>query len=186
LENEITREFYERDEQDIPRAWVRRVRASMTQLAEQYSSDRMVREYVEQAYLPAARAYLDRVRDGAKRAADLEQWQAQIDDQWSSLRFGRIHVVKEEEEWRFEVQAYLGDLCPDCVAVQLFAEGEEGAAPACIQMHRESPIHGAVGGYIYRATAPANRPSEHYTARIVPAHAHAFVPLEATQTFWQH
>ena len=41
-----------------------RVRASMTQLTEQFSSDRMVRDYVEQAYLPAARAFLQRSAGG--------------------------------------------------------------------------------------------------------------------------
>jgi starch phosphorylase len=68
LEQEIAKEFYERDEAGIPRAWIARVRGSMTRLTTQFSSDRMVREYVEQAYLPAADAYRRRAADGGRLA----------------------------------------------------------------------------------------------------------------------
>ena len=76
LEHVIAPEFYDRDHLGVPRAWMHRVRASMTQLTEQFSSDRMVREYVEQAYLPAARAFLRRSADGARLARELEAWSA--------------------------------------------------------------------------------------------------------------
>ena len=50
LENGIIPLFYQRDEQGLPREWLQRIRNSMTQLAPQFSSNRMVREYVEQLY----------------------------------------------------------------------------------------------------------------------------------------
>jgi starch phosphorylase len=184
LENEIAPVFYDRDDQDIPRAWVNRVRASMTRLTEQFSSDRMVREYVEQAYLPAARAFLRRAADEVKLARELEEWHATIEDQWPNVRFGRVNVCEADENWQFEIQAYLGDLCADSIAVQLFADAVEGAEPTCVTMHRVGPIRGAVGGYIYQATVPASRPAEHFTPRIVPNHVEAFVPLEATCSTW--
>ena len=57
LENQVIPEFYSRDENDIPRAWVARVRESMARLTPIYSANRSVREYVEGCYLPAAAAY---------------------------------------------------------------------------------------------------------------------------------
>jgi starch phosphorylase len=184
LENEIVPEFYDRDEQDIPCAWVSRIRASMSRLTEQFSSDRMVREYVERTYLPAAAAFLRRAGEDAKLARELEQWHAKIEDQWTSVRFGRVQVTEADQTWQFHVQAYLGDLSPDCVAVHLFAESIDGGEPTCITMRREGPIHGAVGGFIYHASVPANRPADHFTARIVPDHKEAFVPLEAGHSTW--
>ena len=59
LEQVIAPEFYDRDHLGAPRVWMRRVRASMTQLTEQFSSDRMVREYVEHAYLPRRGRFCD-------------------------------------------------------------------------------------------------------------------------------
>ena len=63
LEREVIPEFYTRDEQGIPTAWVARMRESMARLTPRFSSNRAVREYTEQHYLPAASAYLERAAD---------------------------------------------------------------------------------------------------------------------------
>ncbi|MGO8751830.1 MAG: alpha-glucan family phosphorylase [Thermoguttaceae bacterium] len=185
LENQIAPEFYDRDAAGIPRAWIARVRNSMARLTEPFSSDRMVREYVERAYLPAARSYLRRSSAGAQLAAALENWQARIDDEWQCLRFGRVAVQETEEQWHFEVQVILGGLGPDCVQVQLYADPLAGSPPVCVPMQCEGRMHGVVNGYIYRAAVPAQRPAAHFTPRIVPHHPEAFVPLESTRTVWQ-
>lgn len=51
LEKEIIPLFYERDSQNIPKGWLKKVRASITRLTPQYSTNRMVREYTETYYL---------------------------------------------------------------------------------------------------------------------------------------
>ena len=60
LEQEVVPEFYTRDEQGIPNAWVARMRESMARLTPQFSANRAVREYTEKCYLPAATNYLSR------------------------------------------------------------------------------------------------------------------------------
>jgi starch phosphorylase len=157
----------------------------MTRLTEPFSSDRMLREYVEQAYLPAARAYLRRAADGGRLATELEQWLADVEEDWPSLRFGRVSVREADQQWHFEVQAYLGDLQADAVAVQIYAEPGDSESPICVTMQREGSIHGAVNGYLYKARVPAQRPAEHYTPRIVPAHAEAFLPMESNRIYWR-
>ena len=57
LEREVIPEFYARDENGIPTAWVTRMRESMARLTPLFSASRAVREYTEQHYLPAATAY---------------------------------------------------------------------------------------------------------------------------------
>ena len=185
LEHVIAPEFYDRDQLGVPRAWMHRVRASMTQLTEQFSSDRMVREYVEQAYLPAARAFLRRAADGARLSRELEAWSARLDEQWQGVRFGRLFVHQAEQQWQFEIEAYLGDLPVDFVQVQLYAEALGEQPAACVTVERAGPIHGAVNGFLYRASVPAGRPAEHYTPRIVPCHPEAFVPAETAHITWR-
>ena len=63
LEREVIPEFYTRDEQGIPSAWVSRMRESMAQLTPRFSTNRSVSEYTEQHYLPAASAYRERAAD---------------------------------------------------------------------------------------------------------------------------
>ncbi len=50
LGNEIVPEFYNRDEHGIPRGWIKRIRNAMHTLLSEYSSDRMVAEYVMKCY----------------------------------------------------------------------------------------------------------------------------------------
>ena len=71
LEREVIPEFYTRDEDGIPTAWVARMRESMARLTPRFSADRAVREYTEQHYLPAATAFRSRVANkGASRQAN--------------------------------------------------------------------------------------------------------------------
>ncbi|MBS1124524.1 MAG: glycosyltransferase family 1 protein [Deltaproteobacteria bacterium] len=50
LENEVVPAFYDRDAQGIPRAWIRRMRASLRTMATRFSARRMLRDYVERVY----------------------------------------------------------------------------------------------------------------------------------------
>ena len=50
--------YYERDGRGLPLRWLAMMRASIEQLGARFNTNRMVREYVEDMYLPAARAGL--------------------------------------------------------------------------------------------------------------------------------
>jgi starch phosphorylase len=43
--------FFERDAQGIPRQWIQRIRRAMVTLVPQFTTTRMVREYIERYYL---------------------------------------------------------------------------------------------------------------------------------------
>jgi starch phosphorylase len=53
VEHELTPRFYHRDN-GLPREWIEMIRRTICDLAPQLLATRMVREYVEQLYLPAA------------------------------------------------------------------------------------------------------------------------------------
>ena len=58
LEREVIPAYLERDERGLPVRWLAMMRASIEQLGPRFNTNRMVREYVEDMYLPAARAGL--------------------------------------------------------------------------------------------------------------------------------
>ncbi len=187
LEEQVIPLFYDRDEKGIPKAWVAMIRASMATLSPRYSSSRMMREYAELCYQPAADAYRRRTADGAKLAKELARWQERLDEGWKSLRFGRLMIRKENESWRFQVEVFLGDLSAEEVQVQLYANPLPGAGqeePVKVVMDRQEPLAGAVNGFLYVATVPADRPAEDFTPRIVAYHAEAFIPQEDAHILW--
>jgi starch phosphorylase len=185
LERDVIPQFYNRDAQGIPRAWVAKMRESMARLTPQFSANRTVRQYAEEHYLPAAAAYCQRADAGGKLASDLLEWQRAIAMHWGRIRFGAIKIFTHDDHHVFEVQVYLDELDPEAVLVELYADPQDGGDPFRRPMMRGEPLAGSTGGYAYGAQVPASRPAGNYTARVIPFKAGAFVPLEAAQIIWQ-
>jgi len=185
LEEEIISEFYARDDRGIPRAWVRRMRGSMGRLTPEFSTDRVVRQYTEQHYIPLANAFRERLGSQGSLGAQLLRWEAELAKHWAKLRFGSATVEQKGGEDFFQVQVFLDDLDPESVSVELYAEGKNGDAPVRERMNRGERLVGSVNGFIYTARVPASRPAVDYTPRIVPDHDGAFVPLEASYILWE-
>ena len=181
LENEVVPCFYRRDENGVPREWIDRMRESMARLTTQFSSNRMLREYVETYYLPLAESYRRRVDDVA---ADLQGWYRQLTQHWQRIHFGNITSTSTEKGYHFEVQAYLDELPPEAVHVELYADPVRGGDPFRQPLQRVRSLAGAANAYLYQGDAPGVRPASDYTPRIVPAHGEAAVPLEAGFILW--
>lgn len=58
LEDEIAPLFYERNNRDVPRRWIRRALKSVATIPDFFNTNRMVGEYFDLAYLPAHREML--------------------------------------------------------------------------------------------------------------------------------
>ena len=185
LEQEIIPAFYTRDAQGIPRGWVTRIRASMARLAPQFSSNRMVREYVERTYLPAAAAYQRRSADHGQLAKELYEWWMMLQAHWHEVHFGAVEVSREGDGWAFGVRVYLGEIPAVSVRVELYADPTDGEEPLRTEMKRGDTIPGAINGYVYHARIPTSRPAEDFTPRVVPYHPEARVPTEASPICWQ-
>jgi glycogen phosphorylase len=184
LEREVIPEFYARDESGIPTAWVKRMRESMARLTPRFSANRAVCEYTVQHYIPAAAAYRERAAANGAVGKQIVDWQHRLEQTWATLHCGEVKVETRGEQ-HFEVQVYLGDLDPEAVGVELYADGVVGCPPVREEMKRVRQPAGAAGGCVYSAAVPAARPATDYTARVIPYCDGVAVPLEAGQILWQ-
>jgi starch phosphorylase len=112
-------------------------------------------------------------------------WRHALEQKWAALRFGEVTVESDAGRHVFEVQAYLDELDPEAVRVELYADGVDGGAAERVAMRRARQLVGATNGYAYRATVPADRPATDYTARLVPQSEGVAVPLEDARILWQ-
>lgn len=183
LENEIVPMFYTRDHDGVPEGWMARVRASMATLTPQFSSERMVRQYVEEFYAPAAAAYRARIIDHCRVGSDVQAWREMIANHWSEVSFGALHVEPAATGHDFRVLVSLGTIESDAVRVQLYAAAaSEGGVTERIPMERGDEV--IRGTFSYHAHVDGPRRPEVYTPRIVPYHPDASIPLEAEQICW--
>jgi glycogen phosphorylase len=185
LEREVIPEFYARDGQGIPTAWVARMRESMARLTPRFSAARTVREYTEQHYLPAAAAYRERAADKGAVGRNIANWEHTLKEKWVTVRFGDVKVQTNADQHLFEAEVYLNDLDPNVVRVELYANGINGDSPIRLEMTRVQPPAGETRGGIYCASVPATRPAADYTTRIIPHRAGVAVPLEIDPILWQ-
>ncbi len=186
LEQQVVPEFYNRDKNGIPGAWIERIRKSMSQLTPRFSANRTVREYTEKYYLPLAANYQARATDKGKTGKEIIEWQNALQQKWSTLQFGEVKVKTEGDNHIYDVQVYLNDLDPKAVIIELYAEGIDGDSPIRQELKLIQKQTESVKPHLYRATVSASRPATDYTPRVVPNFPGVAVPLETALILWQH
>ncbi len=182
LEQQVIPEFYERNDAGVPVAWVQRVRESMARLTPAFSATRCVEEYTEKHYAPLAAAYRRRA-SGSAVVETLLAWRKQISAHWSKVRFGSMHTESEGETNQIQLQVYLGELSPDAVRVELFAEAVDDGDVVRHVMNRGAQLIGE-NGWRYEAQIKADRALDEFTPRVIPYHPEAIIPLECAQILW--
>ena len=185
LEQEVVPEFYTRNAQGIPTAWVGRMRNSMASLTPRFSANRAVCEYTEQHYLPAAAAYRARAADKGAAGRKMVNWENTLKEKWGSLRFGEVKAQTNSTHHVFEAQVFLQGLDPEAVRVELYANAINGSSPVRQEMTRNGALAGAGGGYAYVGQVPATRPATDFTARMIPHCEGVAIPLEDERILWQ-
>jgi len=179
LENEIIPEFYDRDTDGIPRRWIARVRESMARLTPEFSTNRMMDDYLTRYYLPGAASYKERTAgDGARL---LLAWQESLDAYWGDLAFVGFSTETNGEgvgaRHLFQARVSTGRLPADAFQVEMYAEPGE-----VLVLERDGGD--AKGTFAYSGFIPARRPAGDYTPRLVPWHPGARVPLECAHILW--
>jgi len=185
LENQVIPEFYTRDGKGIPARWIARVRESMAQLTPQFSANRAVRQYTEQYYLPAAKAYQNRSRDKGELAKKIILCKEHLKQHWWKLRFGEVKIELKQNNYIFEVRVYIDDLNPADLCVEIYADALDNKPAIRQQLQDLGPTEGDPKTHIYKGSVPVDRPCFHLTPRIVPKQFDMAIPLEIDLILWQ-
>lgn len=152
LEQEVIPLFYRRGKDDLPHEWIAMMRASIRTVCPVFNTNRMVREYLESYYLPAAVGYKFLTASSAKEARELVQWRGTVDAAWPSVEIGEVTIQGNTQvpvggELPVEVIVNLGSLGPKDVTVELFHGPLEGGerivdGDVTVMNHREKLADG--------------------------------------------
>ena len=83
-----------------------------------------------------------------------------------------------------EVQIYLGEIEPDCVELQIYADPQDTAPLISEAMSRQTDIPGTLNGYVYTGSVYTERPYTDFTPRVVAYHPDALTPTENNLILW--
>ncbi len=179
LATQVGPAFYERNPDDVPERWVELVRHTLTTLRPQIQATRMVREYAEGLYAPAARAAAAVVADGYAGAKEMAAYRARLGAAWPRVEVLGVDasglpdtpVVGAPMTVRALVQ--LAGLDPSDVVVQAVVgqvdEDEELHGSRTVAMQYVEPAEG--GGERFEAVVPLPYAGlTGYTVRVLPQH----------------
>ena len=193
LEGDVIPTFYDRGEDKLPRRWIERMKASIGNLCYYFNTHRMVREYTERFYLPAAERQGRLTADGMALARSLAAWKERVRDQWSKVRVESVTAdslddVQVNSEIKAQAEVSLGALTPDDVSVELYvglvdADGEITGARV-IPMRPVSD--GGAGHYRFEVSSVACcRSGLHgFTVRALPRHPDLIAPFPPGLIVW--
>jgi starch phosphorylase len=183
LEEKVIPSFYARGESNLPEAWIEKIRASMATLSPQFSASRMVRDYVDAYYVPAAREFRQRSAERCRAGWELDRWHSLLDKHWSDITFGVPQFGRSSEGIEYRIVVSFGAIESSTVRVELYAAGREARPAEIIPMRRAAPVDRVA--FVYTARLPASRAPEDFTPRVIPYHEGSSIPLEARQILWQ-
>ncbi len=178
IENEVAPRFYDHDAEGLPIRWIEMVRHTLRSLGPKVLSTRMVREYVERLYVPAADAAhaINASYDGAR---DLAAFKARVIAGWEHVRIDHVDSAGLPDspevgaEFALRVYVSLGDLAPSDVEVQVVhgrVKGEDTILdPVPTALHLTETYEG--GRHRFEAQIELDRPGPFgYTVRVLPSH----------------
>ncbi|TVT21762.1 glycosyltransferase family 1 protein, partial [Amycolatopsis rhizosphaerae] len=117
--------FYKRDGNGVPKGWMSMVWHTLDTLGPRVQASRMVREYVESCYQPAAVAVAAAARDGYEGAKSLTRYRTRIDTVWNRVKVVDTELTVEPNETlevgsevRVRARVDLAGLAPSEVEVQ--------------------------------------------------------------------
>jgi starch phosphorylase len=181
LEKDVVPLFYQRGPDGLPRVWISRMKKSMRRLAPAYSSNRMIWEYVERFYLPAARHHDALAAAGCARASALSEWIASIRQRWGDVAVERVEAGRDGPRRvgdGFEVTAdvRLGQVAPGEVAVEIYYGPLDAQRSISTPFRAPMSLDDEVspGVHRFRGVIPCERTGlQGYTIRVRPAHPDA-------------
>ena len=183
LANSVAPKFYDRDHNGVPTRWVEMVRHTLQTLGPKVLASRMVRDYTEEYYMPAAAA-LNQVIAPLHglpfgQARDLTNFRQRVADAWPHVAIADVDSTGLPEtpllgsELTLTAAVVLAGLRPDEVVVQAVLgavdPGDRLRDPVYTTMTHVGPGEGGTEIFTVTLPLPVAGPVG-YTVRVLPHH----------------
>ena len=113
LENDITRKFYNRNEQDIPEDWVGMIRNTIAHVAPEFTMNRMLRDYFTRFYLKLYERSLKLREKDYLVPKELALWKHRILTHWKQIKVLEYDIPDVTREEFLVGQTYTGRVVLD-------------------------------------------------------------------------
>lgn len=192
IEQAVAPKFYERDERGVPPRWLEMVRHTLQTLGPKVLASRMVRDYVENYYAPAAQSGRKAIAalEGGNEfdaARELANYRRRIEEAWHKIEITDVDSTGLPDtpllgsKLTLTATVQLAGLAPDEVTVQAVLgrvdSGDVLLDPVTVEMAYTGSADG--GSQVFSATTPLPLAGAlGYTVRVLPRHPMLAGPAE--------
>lgn len=187
IEHQIAPRFYDRGTDGVPTRWVASIRHTLATLSPALSADRMVSEYVQRLYMPAAAAERAITADGFRPAKELAAWKSRVASAWPSVHVAHVEsggvdaVPQVGDELHLRASVATGTLAVEDVAVDVvYGRARDGDRLDDVRTAPLAPADSEPGSTTtFGGSIELNRAGSFgYTVRVVPTHPLLASPAE--------
>ena len=186
LEQTVAPKFYERDEHGVPPRWIEMVRHTLQTLGPKVLASRMVRDYVEQYYMPAAQSMRRTIAaaeggegEAFDAARELTAYRLRAEAAWPKISVTDVDSTGLPDtpllgsKLTLTATVQLAGLGPDEVTVEAVLGRVDGGDvlvdPVTVPMSYTGTAD--VGSQVFSTTTPLPMAgSVGYTVRVLPCH----------------
>jgi glycogen phosphorylase len=97
LEESVKPLFYERGVDDLPREWIRTVKRSIRTVCPVFNAHRMVSDYIETCYVPAATAAAGLKQGNYAALREMVVWKDKMQEDWDKIAVRSVEIPNESE-----------------------------------------------------------------------------------------
>lgn len=192
LEQEIAPKFYQRTDAGLPTAWIEMIKKSMAVLAPQFSTDRMVRQYTTEFYMPASERFQTLSADGLDRAKKAMAWRKDLRAAWNQVKIvsvsddaGMVNPLGRQFKVKAVVQ--LGSIKPEDIKIQALV-GKVGSNRELFGtvVHDLALVDSQDGHATFEGELVMSETGHRgYVIRAVPQHQDLTIPSELDLVCWE-
>jgi starch phosphorylase len=191
LEAQIIPLYYAKPDGRLPLAWIQLMRESIRTVVPAFTTHRMVKEYTERLYEPAAKAYAELAAHGGKKAAELSKWKESIRKAWPQIRVSDVKVgasahVMVGESLDISAVVHLGPVDPAFVRVQAYvgeAVNNNIRKPTTVDLVKAKKVE--EGAYLFHGSLNATDSGTYgLNLRVIPMHPHLTQEHELRLITW--
>lgn len=191
LEQEIIPLFFDRSQATgLPYGWLRVMKNAIRTCAPKFSMSRMVIDYTEQFYLPAAATGRRYQQEKFAVAKQMAAWKAGLRSHWSNVHIERMPLpvehVKVGESVPVQARVWLHGIPQDQVVVEIVA-GSQSADGELVtpQLQPMLPAGNAGDGLLYAGEfRPMHSGSIALAVRVRPHSPNQLHPIEPNLVKW--
>ena len=193
LETQVIPLYYAKPDGRLPLAWLQLMRESIRSVTPVFNTQRMVQEYSENMYEPAAAAAARLGAKGAAKACEVSAWKKQIRLLWGQVRINDVKITNPDsinvlvgDSLSVEARVHLGDISPEFVRVQVYVgETSDNEIARPITVDLSECKKGSHGDYTYQGSVQAPESGAYgFNVRVIPTHPSLTQPHELRLITW--